>query len=61
MNTAIITAIIGGIILGWAGANFFYGRTGYCHECWIALIVGKRYEEGCAECVARCYNDRITH
>lgn len=57
----ILTFFAFGMFLGWVSANFFYGRSAYCYECWIALLNGRRYEDGCANCVARCYNDRITH
>jgi len=50
----------GGAVFGWITANFVYGR-GDCKDCWVALVNGRRYEEGCTNCAMRCYNDRIQH
>lgn len=62
MNIEAVSVFIGaGFVFGWITANFVYGRSKYCNECWVALVNGKRYEEGCENCAMRCYNDRINH
>lgn len=45
--------LICGFVLGVATLGFIHGYR-YCGTCWLALIIGKRYENGCKNCLLVC-------
>lgn len=44
-------------ILGWATSSTIHGG-GYCRDCWLALVNGKKYEDGCYSCAMKLNNER---
>jgi len=48
------------LALGYGTACFVHGGN-ICYDCWLALILGRRFENGCNSCGVKLHNDRITH
>lgn len=59
-GTHILVALACGVAFGYGTANVLYGRN-ICYECWLALVIGRRFENGCNTCGVKTLNDRIIH
>ena len=60
MNVNLVYLLLmgGGFVFGWASSNFVYGRK-VCHDCWLALVKGRRDENGCETCMNWLANERV--
>ncbi len=56
----LITGLVVGFFLGAYTLGVFHGYR-YCANCWLALIIGKKYEDGCMGCVLRLCNQYPYH
>jgi hypothetical protein len=57
MDVGVIVVLFGVFILGWMTSNFIYG-CGYCGQCWLALVKGRKHEDGCENRAVRLNNER---
>jgi len=55
MAGAEILMLIIGFVLGATTLGFVHGYR-YCTSCWLALLNGRKYEDGCTSCILNLCN-----
>lgn len=60
MSGDILLGLVFGFVLGVITLGTVHGYR-YCGNCWVMLVTGRRYEEGCTNCCLKLCNQYPYH